>query len=425
MDRYDVVLLGPTGVTGREVARYLAWRAPEVGLTWAVAGRSRGRIEQVLDGLASQPAAVLDADTDDASSIDAVAECARVVANLVGPYARHGEVVYAACAERGVHEVDLTGEIDWLRRMIDTYGKRATTSGARLVPTCGFEALPFDLGALLAARTASERSGEPVVAVDVSVTIASSGRLGGAADAVSGGTFTSGVELLRRGPGPVLSDPFALDPPGSMADGRYEMRPRRHPGTGEWMGPMFPSPFLNPPVAHRSAALLRAGGDPTFARGYRYREGVATTGRVPATGASIMAPLAAGMLGSMQFGFGLLARAPGPVRRAVADVALRLGPKAGEGPRPETLDAWTYRLDVRATTASGRTADVVVDGVGHPGYKSTATMVGEAALLLADEHAPPATAQAVPSGFLTPAVAFGLPSLDRFAHAGLTFRVVG
>jgi short subunit dehydrogenase-like uncharacterized protein len=413
-ERWDVVLFGPTGVTGREVARHLARRAPEVGLSWAVAGRNRQKVEAAVADLASAPAAVLQADTDDAASIDRMVGSATVVANLVGPYARHGEVVYEACARRGVHELDLTGEIDWLARMIDAYQDTAAASGARIVPTAGFEALPFDLGMLLAARTAAGRAGEPVAEVDVAVTMHNDARISRPSDVVSGGTFASAMGQIADGAGPSLSDPYVLDPPGGKGRGRYDLRARRHAGTRRWLAPMVPSPFLNPPIAHRSAALLRQAGDPTFADGFRYREGLVASSIVPV----VAPPLVAASLATFQAMFGLTARAPDALRRPVSEVLGRLGPKPGEGPRPEELDKWSYRLDIRATTTGGATADVVVEAAGHPGYKSTATMVGEAALILADpEH------EAEGAGFLTPATALGTAALDRFTHAGATFAV--
>lgn len=332
---YDVVLFGPTGVTGREVARHLARRAPELGLTWAVAGRDRARIDAVLDGLPSRPTAVVHADTGDEASIDAMAASATVVANLVGPYARHGEVVYEACARHGTDELDLTGEVDWVERMIGRHHEAAVASGARILPTAGFEALPFDLGCSLAAETAHGRSGSPIVAVDVAVTTTSDVAIRRPADAVSGGTYVSGVEALRRGPDRAFTDPYLLDPPsgagrGAAAPtGRYDLRPRRHTGTGAWLAPMVPSPFLNPPVVHRGAALRRAAGDATFAPSFRYREGMATGGSVPAA----FAPAAAAALSAFQTGFGLLAAAPAAVRRPLADALLRFGPAPGDGPR--------------------------------------------------------------------------------------------
>ena len=415
MATIDVVLFGPTGVTGREVARHLARRAPELGLRWAVAGRDADRMATAVEGLLSEPAQLIVADSQDPGSIERMVKATKVVANLVGPYARHGEPVYRACAANGVDEIDLTGEIDWVREMIDALDEAATDSGARIVPTAGFEALPFDLGALLAAHELHDRTGDPVVAVDIAVSISSELGVSALTDAVSGGTFASGMEALRRGQAEVATDPYLLDTPSSTASGRYDLRPRRHRATRQWLSPMFPSPFLNPPVVHRSAALLRDSDDPIFHPDFRFTEGAATETTVPRP----VAAFAAAGLAAMTAGFGLLGRLPDNVRRPIAERLLAAGPQSGDGPRAEDLDQWSYRLDVRATDARGAHLDVVVEADGHPGYKSTATMVGEAALALAD----PSAGLPDGAGFLTPATALGLPFLDRLAEAGVRFRV--
>jgi len=409
---FDVVLFGPTGVTGREVARHLHRRAGELGLRWAVAGRDRARIEASLAAVGAEPDEVLLADTTDAASIEAMVASTAVVADLVGPFTRHGEPVYAACARLGRHCVDPTGETAWVRKMIRRYDEVATDTGAVIVPTAGFEALPFDLGALYAAHLLHERTGLPVTSVDVAVAIDGDVPVRSISDAVSGGTFHSGLEMLRAGGRDVL-DPHLLDT-GSHDPGRYDLRPRKHPGTGQWLSPMFPLPFLNPAVVHRSASLLRDSGDSIHAPDFTYREGMAT----PATVPSWAAPAVTVPLALASTAMGVLTRAPERVRRAVAGALEKVGPAPGEGPRPEDLDRWSYRLDVRATDVSGATLDVVVEADGHPGYKSTATMLGEAALALADPEAPTPDG----AGFLTPATALGLGVLDRFAAAGLRFR---
>jgi short subunit dehydrogenase-like uncharacterized protein len=417
----DVVVFGATGVTGREVARHVGRRAPALGMRWAAAGRSRARLQESLTGVGVTPDELLVVDVDDEATVWRMVEAASVVVNLVGPYASYGEPVYAACADTGTDQLDLTGEVDWVRSMIDRYGETAERTGARIVPSSGFEALPFDLGARLAAAVAYERSGSPVRAVDVALALTSEARLRGVSDAVSGGTFRSGVDGFERGTGAAGSDPYALDPAGSGATGRYTFTPRRHAGTGDWLAPVFPSPVLNPPVVHRGAALSRAAGDPVFAPDFRYTEGSVASSLVPVPGASLLAPGVAASLSVAQTGAALGNLVPGPVRRAMAEAARRLGPKPGDGPDPDTLDAWRYRLDVRAECVDGTTADVAVTAVGHPGYKSTATMVGEAGLILADPSAPvPAVA-----GFQTPATALGLEVLDRFEAAGLRMRVIG
>jgi len=409
---YDVVLFGPTGVTGREVARHLHRRAPELGLTWAVAGRDRDRMRATLDAVGAEPAEVLVADTSDPASIEAMVASAAVVADLVGPYARHGEPVYEACARLGRRCIDPSGETDWLRTMIDRYDDLATDTGAIIVPTAGFEALPFDLGALYAAQRLHARTGLPVVSADVAVTMTGDAPVRSMSDVVSGGTFASAVELVRRG-GREIADSHLLDT-GDPAPGRYDLRPRKHPGTGAWLAPMVPSPFLNPAIVHRSASLLRDSGDSIHARDFEYREGTVTGAVVPAPAA----PVAAVGLSLLSSGLGVVNRAPRRLRELAAAGMARVGPAPGDGPREEDLHRWRYRLDVRATDVSGATLDAVVEGDGHPGYLSTSKILAEGALALADPDAP------IPdgAGFLTPATALGLEVLDRFEHAGLRFR---
>jgi short subunit dehydrogenase-like uncharacterized protein len=254
--------------------------------------------------------------------------------------------------------------------------------------------------------------------VDVSLAITNESKLGGMADAVSGGTYTSGIDMIRRGgTGEVGRNPYVLDPPGSSASGRYSWLPRRHAGSGPWLAPVFPSPVLNPPVVHRGAALLRAMGDTTFAPTFRYREGVATGAMAPKPLRPLAPALAAAMAGT-QVSFAAVGRTPAFLRRRLADGLERIGPKAGEGPRPESLDAWHYRLDARATDDRGTIADASVEADGHPGYKSTATLVAEAAIVLALGEGRDGV-----TGYLTPSTALGLASLPRFARAGARFTV--
>lgn len=413
MTDFDVVLFGPTGVTGREVARYLGRRAPELGMSWAVAGRNEKRIRDALDAVDAKPDGVLVADVNDQASIEAMVASATVVANLVGPYARYGEPVYAACAAGGTHQLDLTGEIDWVRAMIDHYDDEATRSGAKIVPTSGFEALPFDLGVLLAAQQLHERTGDPVVSVDAAVTTETSMAVSSLTDAVSGGTFLSMVDVIRRGIDARLKDPYTLDTPGSRATGRYDLRPRKHSGTHQWLAPMVPSMYLNPAVVHRTASLLRDSGDSIHADNFMFQEGMAVDSMVPKP----IAGPAAALMCAMSVGMTAAGSLPEQWRGRVADWMERVGPKSGDGPKPEDLDKWSYRLDLRATDARGATQDVVVEADTHPGYKSTAMMVGEAALALAESN------DSLPdgAGFLTPATALGLGSLDRFGAAEVRF----
>ena len=163
---FDLVLFGATGFTGRLVAEVLhaassGPRAREAGLRWALAGRDRTRLEALRGELGTQ-APVLVADAHDAGTLGALVRRAAVVVTTVGPYQRHGEALVTACAEAGTDYVDLCGEPLWMARMIDRLQAPAAASGARIVFSCGFDSVPFDLGVLALQRLAQSRTGQPL-----------------------------------------------------------------------------------------------------------------------------------------------------------------------------------------------------------------------------------------------------------------------
>ena len=155
---FDVVVFGATSVTGRRVCAYLAER----GANWAGAARDAGKAEKVLGECDVTAPETITADVTDEASLAAMASRTRVVLNLVGPYTHYGKPVIGACVAGGAHYVDLTGEIPFVRRMIDEFDSAAAEAGVKVVQVSGFEALPADLGVLLAAEAAHERHGEPL-----------------------------------------------------------------------------------------------------------------------------------------------------------------------------------------------------------------------------------------------------------------------
>ncbi len=413
----SVVVFGATGVTGRRVAAYLAERAGELGAKWAAAGRDPGRVERVLGGIGVEAPEILVADVADPASLAAMTARTRVVLDLVGPYTLYGEPVIAACVEQGAHYVDLTGEIPFARRMIDAYHERAAAAGVKVVEVCGFEALPPDLAVLLAAETARERWDEALAEVDLDIaTRQPSGRVR-LEDLMSGGTMQSMAEATGGEDAELVVDPAALvtDPDTAAAVRRrspIELAPRVN-ARGDAIAPMTPAAFINPAVIQRSAALLAAergdGAEPP-----RYREGIA----IPGGSASL--PLryaAAGALAGMQAGFRSLSRARPSVRQRSAALMRRALPGSGFGPK-EKLDQWSWTLTLDARTVGGHNLRVELDADGHPGYLTTATILGEVGLLLAEDGATPQRA-----GCLTPATALGTGCLDRLARAGARFRV--
>ena len=410
----DVVVFGASSVTGRRVAAYLADRAPGTGLTWAAAGRDQERVRSVLAEEGVEAPVTIEADVSNPASLQEMASRARVVLNLVGPYTLYGRPVIEACVAGEAHYVDLTGEIPFVRRMIAQFHEPARNAGVKVVQVSGFESLPADLCVALLAEAARERWGEQLAEVDATITTTRmpSG-VPRPSDIVSGGTMQSLAEAVGDEDAACMTDPACLidDDPRAAAIRRLSpirVAPRRRARDGAAIAPMAPAAFINPAVIHRSAALA----DPPFAP-FRYREGVAIGGG-PATLPLRLA--AAGALSGMQVAARGLAGAGQGTRRRTAGALRRALPSSGFGPAADRLAAWQWRLDVAAKTDGAHDLTAQVEGDGHPGYLTTARMLGEAGLLLAGAAPTPERA-----GCLTPALALGTESIARFDAAGLRF----
>jgi short subunit dehydrogenase-like uncharacterized protein len=414
----SVVVFGATGITGRGVAAYLAERAESNGFAWAAAGRNPAKIGAILAELDVTAPETIEADVEDPDSLREMASRTRVVLNLVGPYALYGEPVIEACIEAGAHYADLTGEIPFVRRMIDAAQGRAEEAGVKIVNVSGFEALPADLLVALAAETARERWSEELATADLDVEMLTPRGAIKPSEAISGGTLQSVAEMVGDEQAALLPDSGALIAEPELAQrvrnvSPIAIAPRLGP-EGEVIGPMTPAPFINPAVIHRTAALAAEEEGREFTP-FRYREGVAIPGS-PAT-----LPLryaAAGALTGTQAAVRGLARANRDLRQRAARFLRRTLPGSGFGPKGARMEEFSWRMAVNARTTGGHYVRADLDADGHPGYLSTAKLLGEAGLLLSENGATPSG-----SGFLTPAAALGTEQLDRFRHAGLRFQV--
>jgi short subunit dehydrogenase-like uncharacterized protein len=416
---FDVVVFGATSVTGRRVAAHLDDRASDAGLRWAAAARDLGKLERVLgdDGVA-EPATIV-ADVGDPASLRAMAERASVVVNLVGPYTRYGEPVIAACIEAGCHYLDATGEIPFVRRTIDRFHAKARQAGLKVVQVCGYEALPPDLGVLLAADAVRERLGQSLAEVELEAAFTrwppGALRL---SDLMSGGTMQSMAMAAGDSDASRLTDPGALieDPAAAEAvRARSPIRFRfRRGASGAWLVPMAPFAYINPAVIQRTAALVAAARGEDFAP-FAYREGVVLTAN------DALRPLrsaAAGIVTGTQIAMATASRARPAIRSRASAAMGRIFPSSGFGPAAERLEPWRWRLSIFAQTTGAQRIEVEIDGEGHPGYLATSRMLGEAGMIVAEPGLTPRE-----YGCLTPATAIGSAAIDRFAHAGLRFSL--
>ncbi len=400
--RFDVVVFGATSFVGQILCRHLVERhGTDASLRWAIAGRNRTKLDQVV----SDTGADVERIVADASHVDAMRSLVastRVVVSTVGPYALFGSELVAAAAEAGTDYCDLSGEPQWMRRMIEQHHEAAAASGARIVHSCGFDSIPSDLGVWFTQQQAHHRFGEPCTQVSMRVKAwkgtASGGTIASMLNAVD---EAMGDQELRR----VMGSPYALVPPDTPKGPRQpEVRlPTRDGASGAWVAP-FVMAAINTKIVHRTHALL---GRP-WGEQFRYDEAMMTgTGPLGAVKASAMV----GGLG----GFMALA-AVKPTRHLLGWVL----PEPGEGPSPEAQLAGFYDIRFYGTTASGDAIVTRVTGDRDPGYGSTAKMLGEVAVAFLDLDR-----SDVGGGFLTPATAFGDDLVDRLvAHAGLTFGVV-
>jgi short subunit dehydrogenase-like uncharacterized protein len=414
----SVVVFGATGITGRGVAAYLAQRAEDNGFSWAAAGRDAGRIARTLEGVGASAPETIVADVGDPASLNVMASRTSVVLNLVGPYTLHGEPVIEACIASGAHYADLTGEIPFVRQMIDAAQERAEKAGVKIVNVSGFEALPADLSVALAADTARERWSEELASADLDVEMVTPGGAIKLSDTISGGTLQSVAEMVGHEQAAQIADPAALITDEGLAQRVRNVSPiaiaPRLGSDGEVVGPMAPAAFINPAVVHRTAALAAAAEGREF-NPFRYREGVAIPGS-PAT-LPLRYAAAAAMTGT-QVAVRALAKTNPQLRERAAGFLRKRLPGSGFGPQGERMEDFSWKMVVNARTVGGHYVRVDVDADGHPGYLATAKMLGEAGLLLAEEGATPER-----SGFLTPAAALGTANADRFRHAGVRFQV--
>jgi short subunit dehydrogenase-like uncharacterized protein len=405
---FDVVVWGATGFTGRLVAEHLLRRSGEESFRWALGGRSRERLEQVREDIARETGRdtrdlpLVLGDSDDEASLASLAQRTRVVCTTVGPYAKYGSKLVAACVEAGTHYCDLTGEVQWIRRMIDRHHDDATTKGARIVFTCGFDCIPSDLGAWFIQDQAIARNGVPCSHVKYRVEDFSGG--------ASGGTIASMLYMMEEAEHDpevrrVMAQPYAINPKDQRTgpDAKERVSPWHDPDFGQWCAP-FVMAAINTKVVRRTNALL---GYP-YGKDFRYDEGILT-----GTGPLGLAK-AAGVGAGMTFGMG--AMAIGPLRRAISG---RL-PQPGEGPDRETREAGHFDIRLLGLHPSDPSRNLAgrVTGDRDPGYGSTSKMLGESALCLALD------ALESPGGCSTPAAAMGGTLLARLeAHAGVQFRL--
>ena len=391
MDRkYEIIVYGATGFTGQICCKYL--RDNYKDLVWAMAGRNEEKLAQVKSDFNLECDVVV-ADGGDLESLRSLASQTKVVLSTAGPFARYGSLLVQACVENGTHYTDITGENHWVKGLIDKHHEEAASKGTRIIPSCGYDSIPSDIGAYF---TVSQFN-KPVSRVDVYQEA-----LGGASGGTTETMFT--MDGLNK----EMRDPFVLNPEETVSTEQREKSKdgfsiKQVEGIDGWTG-MGLMAMANTRVVRRSAALMEQNQKP-YGNNFTFGEhGLFSTKR--------MARLAS---------YGLLMAflvISTPIKHLVRPFL----PKPGEGPSQEQQDNGWFRSTFVAESEDGERKICTIYGSGDPGYKSTAKLVCESALALARSDDLPGGNEY--GGVLTSAVGLGEVLIDRLKNAEIEFKVL-
>ena len=398
---FQLIVFGATGFTGKLAAMYLA-KTYGTKFKWAIAGRSQAKLEAVRKDLGAhmKDLPIVIADSGDVNALNALVRRTAVVITTAGPFVLYGSELLRQCAENGTHYCDITGELDWVRIMIDKYDDVARASGAKIVPLCGHDANPWDLSVLRLAKEFDCR-GDMLTEVNCYDEINAS---------ASGGTMKTVFTALsnrRRYKAMLGFDPLLKSNAISGKASENLVKPDVQFTTtystehNSWVG-FFVMSMVMANTVRRSNALLG------YSKRLVYSEAVV----YPNVFTAITTTLQMLMLGAV------IAAPP------LTWLFLQLGliPSPGEGPSASDMDKGFLNVTAYGYGREGKAGKVIRSTFyfpTDPGYRDTARMLVESGLLLALE--PEKTSKT--GGILTPAAALGLPLIDRLCATGSSMEV--
>ena len=381
---YDFVVYGATGFTGKLVVEYLVHKySNNSQIKWALAGRNLEKLESVAASKnVPEGTGLLEVDSNNIASIEEMISKTKCVLTTVGPYQLYGNDIVSACAKSGIDYVDLCGEPGWMHEKINELTETARETGSRIVFSCGFDSIPFDLGVLFLQNEVTRRYGKPSLNVR--------GRVRKMNGEFSGGTAASlGATMAALKEKPelfaVLANPFSLSNGFAGPDQPADNKPIFDDKLDTWVAPFFMAP-INTKNVHRSNALMNH----MYGKDFCYNE--------------------------------MWVMGPGDDGKAAADFIsssnpLSNAPKPGEGPSRESRENGNYDI-LFCGDVNDESAHVSVVGDMDPGYGSTSKMIAESAICLVKE------CEDLNGGIYTPAPSMGTKLIKRLQdNAGLTFKI--
>ena len=387
----DIIIYGATGFTGKLCVKY--FQSLNTTVTWAIAGRNLIKLQKVAEDHQAKVEILL-ADSDDESALDNLTSRTRVILSTTGPFHRYGSKLVASCIKNNAHYVDITGENFWVKGLIDKHHAEASAKGIRIIPSCGFDSIPSDLGAFFSARAV----GRPIKRIESFHSYE-----GGA----SGGTLETMFSMGELDLGDDLTNPFLLNPEDSYSDKQMQLSSDRvgiakKSEINAWSGP-FIMATANTRVVRRTEALLALrqesyGSDFTYQEHAFHKSWWSAAKSLVLTGLSVLVLLS-------------------PLKRLVKPFL----PKPGEGPSESVQENGWFDCKFIVEADDGTKSVFNMNGKGDPGYKVTSKLVSECALcLIEDQDTLPGGSEY--GGILTSASGLGESLIARLKRVGINFE---
>jgi len=387
----DIIIYGATGFTGQLCVKY--FQSLETQVKWAIAGRNQEKLRKVAEENLSE-VEILIADSDDEVALDNLTLRAKVILSTAGPFHRYGSKLVASCVKNNTHYVDITGENFWVKGLIENHHEEAARKGVRIIPSCGFDSIPSDLGTFFAAKSL----GKPIKRIESFHSYE-----GGA----SGGTLETMFSMGELDLGDDLTNPFLLNPEDSFSNEQKQLSGDRvgiskKPEIKAWSGP-FIMATANTRVVRRSEALLALRQE-SYGSNFTYQEHAYHKSWLSAVSSLLLTGLSVLVLLS-------------PLKRLVKPFL----PKPGEGPSEAVQENGWFDCKFIAESEDGTKSVFNMHGKGDPGYKVTSKLVSECALCLIEdiEELPGGRGY---GGVLTSASGLGHSLISRLTKAGIDFN---
>ena len=392
----DLIIWGATGFTGQLVSEYINKKYSNTALKWGIAGRNKEKASVIAERLNIAKDRIFIADCNDLESLIKLTSKTKVICTTVGPYAKLGTNLIEACIKTNTNYCDITGETQWIRKMIDKYHSKAKENKIKIINSCGFDSIPSDMGVFYSQKNLFEKTGKYANSINM--------RVAGAKGGISGGTYNSLSNILEEARvdkevRKTLTNPYGLNPIGRQngPDKTDLQSVIFDKVSNSWIAP-FVMAGINTKIVRRSHALI----DFKYGSDFSYDEAT-LSGK--------------GVLGQVKGYLSLIpvflaTRKKGSFIKNIVDYVL---PKSGEGPSEKTRISGYYNLRFYLSQQDKIYLSKVI-GDMDPGYGSTSKMLAESAVCLASDKTPETY------GILTPSVALGDPLLKRLQeNAGLTF----